>query len=732
MFVYNGMILVKKPKISFFQSNEHMLPQSLKKEIQQAYSQLLKNKSLKPRLGQKQMIAEIARSLFEIELDGEGKRTNQAGISAIEAGTGTGKTVAYTLAVLPIARALKKKVVISTATVALQAQILKRDLPDIQKHSGLQFQFALAKGRGRYLCLSKLDLHMNGDLSQHPLFGAESFLETEPTDKAVIDAMAASMLQATWDGDRDEWPDDIDDKLWTSLTSDRNQCSGRRCQHVAQCSFIKARENLTKVDCVVANHDLVMADLALGGGAILPDPSETIYIFDEAHHLPDIALRHFSAQVRINGSLYWFDQAIKDIARIQQETVTFHKLMKTLDDVPAMLLQGKTLFANLKPIVEEAAKPITSTLENKDVANLPHYRFPQGEIPSELQQVAKLLVTEFSGLSASLESAHNQINDALESNDTGLSLPVLEMLYAEIGQMLNIAQKQWQLWLAYSEVFDDMPDSRWIQLLDTAGVLEYELCTSPLLAAKTLSYHLWQKCCGAVLTSATLTSLGGFSRLGMQAGIPKTTKTAIVQSPFDYPNKARFVVPALRVEPHVTDVHSEDIAEQLPQLVEGHLGVLVLFSSKRQLKDVYELLSDKLQAITLCQPKMNKQKLLGEHLVCIKKRQQSILFGLASLAEGVDLPGENCTHVIIAKLPFSVPDDPVDSALAEWLETQGRNSFMEISLPDASRRLIQACGRLIRTESDQGQITLMDKRILTKRYGKQILNALPPFKQILG
>ena len=709
-----------------------MLPESLKKEIQQAYSRLLNNKSLKPRLGQKEMIAEIARTLGAINLDGEGKRFNDAGICAIEAGTGTGKTVAYTLAVLPIARALKKKVVISTATVALQAQIIKRDLPDIQKHSGLAFQFSLAKGRGRYLCLSKLDVHMQGDLTQQGLFGMESFLQSEAYDQAVIDEMAQALLKGEWDGDRDEFSTDIDDKLWGSLTSDRNQCSGRRCQHVGQCSFIKARENLAKVDFIVANHDLVMADLALGGGAILSDPSETIYIFDEAHHLPDIALRHFSAQVRINGSLFWFDQSIKEVGRIQDETASFYKLMRALDDVPALILEAKQIFTQLKPQVEKVTAPLIAELDQRDNQNLPHHRFEKGELPEGISIIAPELIRVFSSLSTQLESAHGIINDALESNDSGLSLQVLEALYAEVGQMLNIAQKQWQLWLAYGKDLGEMPDSRWIQLIETNGVIEYELCTSPLLASGTLAYHLWSRACGAVLTSATLSSLGTFSRFAMQSGMPKFTKTAMVQSPFDYPNNAKFVVPKLKAEPHLTDLHTEDIAQQLPELIKGHLGVLVLFSSKRQLSDVYEMLDSDLRAITLCQTHMNKQQLLDEHMAAVKKKKTSVLFGLASLAEGIDLPGENCTHVVIAKLPFSVPDDPVDAALAEWLEEQGRNPFMEIALPDASRRLIQACGRLIRTEKDRGQITLMDKRIITKRYGRQILNALPPFKQELG
>ena len=570
-----------------------MLSNSLKLSIQQAYSHLLKNKSLKPRAGQKEMIATIARSLAAIETDGDGNRTNNAGISVIEAGTGTGKTVAYTLAVLPIAAALKKKVVISTATVALQSQIINRDLPDIQKHSKLAFQFSLAKGRGRYLCLSQLDRHLQSDLAQEPLFGSDSFAPIEQDDQVVVETLAQSMLRGRWSGDRDDWSEEIDDGLWSKLTSDRNMCAGRRCQHVGQCAFFKAREMLTKVDCVVANHDLVMADLALGGGVILPDPADTIYVFDEAHHLPDIALRHFSGQVRIQGSLYWFDQAIKAIATFQKDYASFHALMKPLDELPSLLLEAKTQFTALKPLIEQAVAPLLASLSEASSNNLPHYRFPKGEVPETIQIIAKALGKTFASLCVQLESAHKVVDDAMEDNSAGLSQEVLEWLLTEVGQMLNIVQKQWHLWQAYQHQQEELPDARWVQLINNNDVLEYELCTSPLLAAQTLSQHLWQKCAGAVLTSATITSLGSFSRVSMQAGLPKWVQTAIVQSPFNYQENAAFVVPNLKAEPHLTEQHSEEIADHLPDLVKGHLGVLVLFSSKRQLNEVYELVASR-------------------------------------------------------------------------------------------------------------------------------------------
>ena len=710
-----------------------MLTDTLKQEIQKAYSQFLASKQLKPRTGQRLMIAEIARCIGAVETDAEGHRTNQAGLCAIEAGTGTGKTVAYTLAVLPIAKALGKKVVISTATVTLQEQIIYRDLPDVLRHSGLHFRFALAKGRGRYVCLSKLDQKMHHHALQESLFAEEGLPSNATEDEKrtrIYDAFAKGLLTKEWDGERDSWPEPIDDEVWQPLTADRNQCLGRRCQFVAQCSFMKARDHLGSADCVVANHDLVMADLALGGGAILPPPEETIYIFDEAHHLPDIALRHFTGQLRVNGSLHWTDQCIKRVNDIIHNYGKFVEFVDKLVVLPALFLEIKQFYQQLKPFVENLLLELQDSLDDSR-GQLPHYRFEHGVIPDHLSLMASELIKSFQPLIDDLTAAHDTLGSALEANQTGYSLTQLENLYAEIGTMLNHAERQYGLWQAYSREFKDLPDSRWIQMVQSGDFLDYELAASPLLAAETLHQYLWHSCYAAILTSATLTALGEFNRLRMQSGLPHFAQTAVVPSPFDYPNIARFVVPNLQHEPNHPQ-HSAEVVEKLNFLVEGHLGVLVLFASRRQMEETYDLLSADWQDKVLCQTHMSRQNLLETHKQRVDSQQQSILFGMASLAEGVDLPGQYCTHVIIDKLPFAVPSDPVSAALDEWLKAKGRNAFSEVSLPEVSQKLVQACGRLIRNENDSGQITLLDKRILSKSYGRQLLSTLPPFKQILG
>jgi ATP-dependent DNA helicase DinG len=178
--------------------------------------------------------------------------------------------------------------------------------------------------------------------------------------------------------------------------------------------------------------------------------------------------------------------------------------------------------------------------------------------------------------------------------------------------------------------------------------------------------------------------------------------------------------------------HTAALIEQLPHILDASEGTLVLFSSRRQMLDVHEGLSGELGDSILMQGDYSKQEILRRHREAIDGGSGSIIFGLASFAEGVDLPGDYCRHVVIAKIPFAVPDSPLEAALAEWVEASGRNAFMEISVPDAALRLVQASGRLLRTEEDKGRVTLMDRRILTRRYGRAILDSLPPFRRELG
>jgi ATP-dependent DNA helicase DinG len=274
------------------------------------------------------------------------------------------------------------------------------------------------------------------------------------------------------------------------------------------------------------------------------------------------------------------------------------------------------------------------------------------------------------------------------------------------------------------------PNARWLNKDDTHGI---ELSCSPILASNTLEQILWSQCYGAVITSATITALGNFDRFILNSGV--TGFFNRLPSPFNYQDKVEFIVPKMISNASQYQAHTDEIIKILPKIINPKKGTLILFSSKKQMNEVeYELLcsNNSWKNLLLTQGQKNKQAIITQHKQQIDTGHGSIILGLNSFAEGIDLPGDYCEHVIIAKLPFSVPNNPVDATLTEWIKAQGRNAFMEISVPDASIKLIQACGRLIRTETDSGQITLLDNRVITKFYGTQILNSLPPYKRILN
>jgi len=211
--------------------------------------------------------------------------------------------------------------------------------------------------------------------------------------------------------------------------------------------------------------------------------------------------------------------------------------------------------------------------------------------------------------------------------------------------------------------------------------------------------------------------------------LPQDSPCSIHNSPFDYAAKAELIVPAMTSDPGNQELHNHELYQYLLKMLPDERACLVLFSSWKQMRYVIEQMPDKMVNDFLIQGELAKHEILRQHRDRIDNGQPSIIFGLASFAEGVDLPGDYLTHVVITKLPFSVPDDPVDATYTEWIESQGGNAFQDWVIPMASMRLTQATGRLLRTETDHGKITLLDRRCITRRYGKQLLAALPPYRR---
>jgi len=701
-----------------------VLNEDTKKVIQQAYRKFLASKELNPRYGQKLMIAEIARTLGNIKMDDHETRSSDSHVCVIEAGTGTGKTVAYLLAALPIAKALNKKLVLATATVALQEQVVLKDLPELLHHSELDFQFRLAKGRGRYLCLAKLDklLSVDDEVQFIPLYEDEQSGITT-TENKLYAGMMEKLSHGDWDGDRDNWEDEIEQTTWQRVTTDHRQCTGRKCSFIRSCSFFKAREELDDVDLVVANHDLVLADLALGGGAILSAPEETIYIFDEGHHLPDKALNHFATHGRYRSTIRWLGQTEGQWQSIVGPIAEASYFMQMAAPMEAKLKSVRTVMETHLFLIQA----LTAEVDREQFS--PRLRFPEGVVPEELEVLAVELQREFSDLVQLLGKLNKEMNTLLDEDYPTVPRVDLENTLPILGSMLSRAESSFELWTSYADTRVDkkFPHARWISLLEYNELSDFEMVSSPILASRALEKDLWSRCFGAVVTSATLTALNSFDRFKYRAGTYDNSHYVIVPSPFDYAANADLVVPEAAIEAKDAQAHTESLISLLPSIIDKASGSLVLFSSRKQMQEVYENMPREFKTLILIQGVESKQALVRKHKKRIDNKEGSVLFGLASFSEGVDLPGEYCTHVLIAKIPFSVPDDPLEAALAEWIEASGGNAFMQITVPDAAIKLVQACGRLLRTESDKGRISILDKRILTKRYGRALLNSLPPF-----
>ncbi|WP_172116398.1 ATP-dependent DNA helicase DinG [Halomonas hibernica] len=705
-----------------------MLDDALKSDIQDAYRRVVEKLELTPRYGQRLMIAEIARTLGDIESDSEGKRTSDSHVCVLEAGTGTGKTLAYLIAALPIAKARGKRLVISTATVALQEQVLNQDLPALASHSGIAFRYALAKGRGRYVCVAKLDQVMEGAEPNPTLSLFEQSLQTESSDFTVLATdMTDAYGQGKWEGDRDNWPTTIDDAHWRRLTVDHRQCTGRRCGHFGACAFFRSRRDLENADVIVANHDLVLADLALGGGAILPDPADCIFVFDEGHHLPDKALSHFAHRFAVHGCVRWLNTLKSSLTDLNQALAVQPTIARLLASLPEAIHGLEPVLGDVFSVGHQLAGRPNGL---SDEENILQSRFEKGQVPDALREQAQQLLVMFATLSRCLESISEILRESLDPDkQTGLDREQAESWLPLVALLHGRALEAHALWQAFSEqdAPNVPPSARWLTLSRVAGEPEIEFSASPVSAAHTLARHLWGRCHGAVVTSATLTALGRFERIQERAGLANRYRYQALPSPFDYAN-AVLRVPKEATDPGDRDAHENAIAQFVTQLTDKE-AALVLFSSRAQLRAVEKSLPAAIRERVLAQDALPKRELIERHRAAVDKGKGSIIFGLASFAEGIDLPGDYLTHVVITRLPFSVPDDPVGATLAEWIESQGGNSFMRISVPDASIKLVQACGRLIRKESDQGVITLLDKRVITRRYGQALLDALPPFRR---
>ena len=714
-----------------------MLEDQLKETIRGAYRQLRDNvPGSKPRQAQLSMIAEIAKHLADIYTEADDRPEDyQAPIHIIEGPTGVGKTWGYLLPLVPLAKARKKKLVIATATISLQQQLLERDLPGVRKNSGLDFRAVIAKGRRRYLCPSRLKQALggvdpNGTLFDDPTGNASGQPGDAKRHESLFQSLSQAFESGEWEGERDLWMQSIPEEAWSMVSTDRHGCMGRTCPHVRECPFFQARDALDEADVVVANQDLVLSDLSLGGGVVLPEPANTIYVVDECHHLPTKALQHGSSQHWVFGAREWLTSAAKKlpqaIAALPEGTQSKIHRECEIDEFLDEVIEG------LKTLAEALA---SSGMKDLDGGRGPvTWRFEYGILPDWLRELGDQIQVPATRMAGRLEKIHSLAREAVD--DGKVPTVQAEQLMPEIGffahRAANLAET-WEL-LLREDPDNAPPHARWITASAKDGFIDYLVAASPISAASFLDSILWQKCAGAVVTSATVTALGEFHRFANMTGLGRNPKAEFLKlnSPFDFPNREVLEIPKLEADPGKQADHTREISQWMESAIDPDVGTLVLFSSYRQMRETRDRLPGKLRNLVLMQGEITKSGLLARHETAIEEGRGSIIFGVASMAEGVDLPGKLCEHVVIAKIPFPVPDSPIEKTTEEWLKSRGRNPFMEMMVPDAAVRLVQAAGRLIRTETDQGRVSILDTRLLTRPYGRAMLNSLPPMARKLG
>lgn len=719
---------------------DNALTDEVKEEIRQAYKSIQRNvKGFRERKSQLRLIAEVARTLAGFY----GVRR----IMAVEAPTGTGKSIGYMLGAIPVAVSFEKRLIIATGTVALQEQLVNRDIPSLRESSGLEFSYVLAKGRGRYACNRNVAELTNSDARQTSLLEGDDLNQAawpfvpKPEQVKLVQAMEDALENDEWSGDLDEWNKaPIDDAMRPLLITDHGGCLGRNCPHFSKCGYQNARAKMREATVIVANHDLVMSDISLGGGAILPSPKDSMYVFDEAHHLPDVALAHGADESSIPRTIDTIARSAKVVSEAQSA------LKMKADDAKVTLKMIRDLVESLteslkhcQTFLEDGFPKVETGFDGKrkggDHAPLQQvWRFPGGELPKGLDVIGNSILTQASALAQKIEALLTRVREAFRGRtiEPQIANKVGKNLNFHL-QRINSLVNTWILMLSETEP-GSPPIARWIVREEGTrrGTANLTVCCSPTSAASMLQ-AIWNESPGVILASATLTALGNFNRFAERAGLSLRDGTQYLQlaSPFDHNTNGELYIPFMASDPSDPGKHTEEVVSLLNSLVDDSKGSLVLFSARKQMLQVVEKIDPALRKMLLIQGEMSKNEILELHADRIKKGHGSIIFGLASFSEGVDLPGKLCEEVFIAKIPFAVPDSPVDATYSEWLESEGRNPFMEIAVPDACTKLIQSCGRLIRTETDSGRITLLDRRVITKRYGSQMLNSLPPFRRVV-
>jgi ATP-dependent DNA helicase DinG len=581
-----------------------------------------------------------------------------------EAGTGTGKTLAYLVPALLSGG----KVIISTGTKTLQDQLYQRDLPLVRDALTLPVTVALLKGRANYVCRHHLERTVaSGTVASRSevqyLRRIESFARTSAS------------------GDKSELADVPETSaIWGDVTSTRDNCLGSECDHYADCFVMNARKEALAADIVVVNHHLFFADVMLRDEGLTELlPACNTVILDEAHQLPDTATLFFGEEVSAGQ--------LGELARDAE-------------------IEGLRAARDYAPL-PEAAKALSQAQR--------HFRLAAGEAPGKWPASAAMqrpgFATALDALAAAADALTGELAAQAERSD-------------ELGQCAARATELSRRLARWR----DRDDPEWVRWIDV-GTVGWQLCASPLSIAEIFSKQVTDTARAWIFTSATLSFGGDFSLYQRQLGL-QTAATGYWESPFDYAKQALLYVPEHLPQPNSFEHTDAVIAAALPVLRASGGRAFLLFTTLRALARARETLQAEFDRGELDFPLLAQGEGSRTELLTRFRRQgNAVLLGSQSFWEGVDVPGEALSLVVIDKLPFAPPDDPLLAARLDYIAREGGNPFMDYQLPQAAIDLKQGAGRLIRSETDRGVLMICDRRLVDKPYGRRIWQALPPMRR---
>jgi ATP-dependent DNA helicase DinG len=581
----------------------------------------------------------------------------------VEAGTGTGKSFAY---LIPVAFNLDGgRAVVSTGTIALQEQLIHKDIPFLEQALGVNLRAMLAKGKNNYLCL----LRLREELASPSLFEADLFNRL------------LAWAEHTATGDRSEL-DFNPGESWSRVNPD-DGCPGKKCSFYRDCFFFNSRAKLQDAGLIVCNHALFFTDLNLrtvSGGRVSLLPDYQSVVLDEAHHVEDVARQSMSTKV--------------SSVRLPVLLFQLRRLSGcNLDAVNSALGQSNEFFASVSEHAP-GGRPGSGGQGRFLLPDSDRLRSLGGDL---LKMVA-LVRTRFDA-------------DLIGEREEAL-LGCLDRYCSDLREVLDADDDNKVFWVEQSRGARRLLVTLHATHLDISGHLAQSLFES-------------QDISSVLMTSATLSIAGSFEYLKNAVGCASALE-ATLPSPFNFSEQCLLFVPPDLPDPQLPDFHARvaPVIESILRSTDGR--AFVLFTSYRGMNEVYNLLQDCLPWRVLRQGDLSRQKLLE----AFRDDLHSVLFATASFWEGVDVQGEALACVILVKLPFAVPDDPVTEAMVRAIENSGRNAFKSYTLPEAVLRLKQGFGRLIRTRHDRGLVAILDLRIRTKWYGRWFRNALPDCRVI--